>query len=172
MNPMQQVRIEKVTLNIGVGEAGDKLERAVVLLNKITGGKPVKTKTMKRIPTWGLRPNLTIGCKITLRKKKAEEVLIRLFKAGDNKLKPRQFDKEGNFSFGIPEYIDIPGAEYDPKIGIIGLEVAVTLEKPGFRIKRRSLKNKKIPKKHKISKEEAMKFISEKFNIKISSEVD
>jgi large subunit ribosomal protein L5 len=172
MNPMQQIRIEKVTLNIGVGKAGDELEKSIALLQKITNHKPIKTKTMKRIPTWGLRPNLTIGCKVTLRKKDAEQLLIRLFKAIDNKLKPRQFDKEGNFSFGVPEYIDIPGAEYDPKIGIIGLEVAVTLEKPGFRIKKRSLKTKKIPKKHKITQEEAIKFVSEKFNVKISSEAE
>ena len=106
---MEDIIVEKVTMNIGAGEAGDKLEKAVKLLEKISGAKPVKTKTMKRIPTWGLRPNLTIGVKVTSRGKKAEDLLKRLLQAKDNKLKLRSFDKEGNFSFGIEEYLLIPG---------------------------------------------------------------
>ncbi len=167
MNPMTQVRIEKITLNIGVGEAGDKLNKAVKLLEKITNAKPVQTITMKRIPSWGVRPKLAIGTKVTLRGKKAEDVLNRLFKANDNKINAKKFDNNGNLSFGIKEYLDVPGVEYDSTIGVIGLEVAVTLERPGFRIKKRKLLQSKVGRKHLISKEDAKDFIKGKFNVTI-----
>lgn len=170
MNPMQKIKIEKVTLNIGVGKDQAKLEKGILLLKNITGINPVKTFTNKRIPTWGLRPGLPIGCKLTLRKKKAEEALLRLLDAKDNKLSLKQFDKEGSIAFGIPEYIDIPNVKYDPKIGIMGLEVCVTLERPGFRIKRRRIMKRKIPKRHKITKEDAVEFIKKRFNAKINEE--
>ncbi len=166
-NPMINIKIEKVTLNIGVGGPGDKLSKAKKLLEKITDSKAVETKTMKRIPTWGLRPNLPIACKITLRGERAKEVLTRLLKAVDNKLDEKKFDNTGNFSFGIKEYLDIPGVEYDPGIGVIGLEVAVTLERPGFRIKRRRVGRNKIASKHRITKQEAQEFIKNKFNVNI-----
>lgn len=167
-NRMKQIKIEKVTLNIGVGQSGDKLDKAMKLLSTITKMKPVQTKTMKRIPTWGLRPNLAIGCKVTIRGKKAEELLGKLLKSIDNKLGASKFDKSGNFSFGIKEYIDIQGVEYDMDIGIIGLETAVTLERPGFRVKKRKIKQGHIPLRHRISKEDAMEFVRSKFSTDIS----
>lgn len=166
-NLMREIKIEKITLNIGAGEAGEKLNKAKKILEKITNSKALETITMKRIPSWGIRPKLPIGCKVTLRGKRAEEVLLRLLKAIDNKIDEKKFDNAGNFSFGIPEYIDIPGVEYDPSIGIIGLEVAITLERPGYRIKRRRIKNKKISFNHLIKKEEAVDFIKNKFNVEI-----
>ena len=170
MNPMRQLRIEKLTLNIGAGKDQQKLEKGVILIKSITGIDPVKTITQKRIPTWGLRPGLPIGCKLTLRKKPALELLKRLLQAKENKLKPKQFDRGGNISFGIPEYIDIPGVNYDPKIGILGLEVCVTLERPGYRIKRRRMKQKKIPPKHMVTKEEAMEFMEKTFKVNFGDE--
>ena len=167
MNPMTRVRIEKVTLNIGAGKDSAKLEKGMKLLKIITNKTPVKTVTQKRIPGWGIRPGLPIGCKVTLRGKKAIEILQRLFYAKENTLNEKQFDDNGNVSFGIPEYIDIKDIKYDPEIGVTGLEVCVTLEKPGFRIKRRRQKKKKIPDKHKVKKNEAIEFIQKEFNIKI-----
>ena len=167
MNLMREVKIEKITLNIGAGKDQAKLEKGILLLKSIASITPIKTYTSKRIPEWGLRPGLPIGCKLTIRKTAAEELLKRLLDAKENKLKKSQFDKEGNMSFGIHEYIDIAGVKYDPQIGIMGLEVCVTLERPGFRIKRRSFKIRKIPSKHKITKEEAIEFIKKKFNVEI-----
>ncbi len=167
INSMRQPRIEKLTLNIGAGKDTQKLEKGVMLLKAITGIDPVKTVTQKRIPNWGLRPGLPIGCKLTLRKQKAAELLKRLLHAKEFKLKPRQFDQGGNISFGIPEYIDIPGVAYDPKIGIMGLEVCVTLERPGYRIKRRRLHKKKIPRKHLVTREEAIDFMQKTFNVQV-----
>jgi large subunit ribosomal protein L5 len=170
MNAMREIRIEKVTLNIGAGKDQNKLEKGILLLKKITGIDPVKTSTSKRIPTWGIRPGLPIGCKLTLRKGNAEEVLKRLLEAKDNKLEPRQFDKEGNLAFGLNEYIDIPEVKYDPKIGVMGLEVCVTFKRAGFRIKKRRIMKKKIPTKHRITAEETMDFMKEKFNVKIGED--
>jgi len=132
--------------------------------------KTVKTVTSKRIQEWGLRPGLPIGCKLTLRKDRAMKMLPRLLEAVDNKLREKQFDENGNIAFGIHEYIEIPGVKYNPKIGIMGLEVCVTLARPGFRIRRRRKMVKKIPKHHQISRQDAMTFMSENFAVKIEEE--
>ena len=172
MNKMQEIRVEKITLNIGTGAPGEKLDKATKLLQNLTGVKPVQTSTKKRIPTWGLRPGLKIGCKVTLRGEKAKSFLKRLLEAKGNQLKASSFDQGGNVSFGIPEYLDIPGAEYDMSIGIIGLEAAVTLARPGFRIARRNIQKKPIPKKAQIKKEEAMHFMTTAFGTKIGVDHD
>jgi len=165
MNPMQSVRLEKITLNIGAGKDQTRLEKGVKLIKAITGIDPVKTVTSKRIPAWGLRPGLPIGCKVTLRKTAATQLLKRLLSAKGGKLSASQFDNQGNISFGIHEYIDIPDVPYIPEIGVMGLQVCVSLEKPGFRIKRRKLRTKPIPRKHQITKEEAVKFMQEAFRV-------
>lgn len=167
-NPMRNIVVEKVCLNIGVGEPGDKLEKAVTLLKRITEAKVVKTKAKKREPAFKLRPGLEIGAKVTIRDKKAIELLKRLLSAVDNTLKESQFDNEGNVSFGVKEYIYIPGIKYDPKMGIIGFDVNVSLKRPGYRIKRKTYRGKSIGKKHKITKEEAIEFIKSKFEVEIT----
>jgi large subunit ribosomal protein L5 len=99
-----------------------------------------------------------IGAKATLRGAEAMELLRRLLKANENKLKPSQFDKTGNFSFGVHEYINIHGIKYDPEIGILGMDVCVSLIRPGFRVKRRKMKPSRIGKSHLIRKEDAMRW--------------
>lgn len=163
---MRQINIEKVTLNIGAGKDQTKLEKGMKLINSIAGRSPVKTYTRKRIQEWGLRPGLPIGCKLTLRKSTAVEILKRLLDAKDNNLQISNFDNEGNISFGINEYIDIPGVKYDPEIGIMGLQVCITLKRKGFRIKNRALKKRSIPRKHRIKREEALDFMKNTFNLK------
>lgn len=169
---MKHIKINKLTLNIGAGKDTNRLEKGLVLLEKITGAKPVKTITQKRIQGWGLRPGVPVGCKVTLRKQKARELLSRLLYARDNKLTQDQIDTNGNVAFGIPEYIDIQDMQYIPEIGITGLEVCVTLERNGFRIKRRKIMKRKIPNKHKISREEAIDFLKKEFNVKFEEEED
>jgi large subunit ribosomal protein L5 len=169
-NPMRRIRIEKITLNVGAGKDEDKLKRGMRLLQNITGIKPMKTVTHKRIPGWALRPGLAIGCKITIRGKKANELLKKLLEAKDNILPLKKFDQHGNFSFGIHEYVDIPGVEYDPEIKIMGFEVAVTLERPGYHITKRKIKQKKLPHVHQISKEEAFVFMKDAFGVKEEEE--
>lgn len=167
---MREIRIEKVTLNVGAGKDEEKLKKGKKLLKIITGIDPVNTQTNKRIPSWGLRPGLAIGAKITLRYKQAREILKKLLESQDNTLSLDNFDEQGNLAFGIAEYIDIPGINYDPEIKIIGLEAAVTLERPGFRIKKRRIKKRFISKNHQISKQESIEFMKKEFGIKIREE--
>jgi len=169
MNNMQEIRIEKVTLNIGAGKDQGKLKKGTALLKHITGIEPVKTKTMKRIASWGLRPGLPIGCKLTLRKE-VEGLVKRFLAAKDNSLAEENFDDYGNVSFGIEEYIDIPEVKYDPQIGIIGLQICITLTRPGFRVKKRRLKTSKIGKSHQIRQEDAINYFKKKFKIKVGEE--
>lgn len=164
---MRNLRIEKITLNVGAGKDQARLEKGIKLLKMITGIEPVKTVAKKRIPNWGLRPGLPIGCKLTLRKEKALQILKDLLVAKDNKLYNYQFDDQGNIAFGLTEYVDIPNMKYNPEIGIMGLEVCVTIVRPGFRIKNRRLRKKKIPTKHKITKEESIDFIKNELNVKV-----
>jgi len=168
-NPMRKIRIEKVTVNMGVGEGGDKLAEAEKLLEKITGQKPIRTFAKVTNQTFGIRKGVPIGCKVTLRRAKAEEFLKKAFEAVENRVKNGNFDKEGNLSFGIDEHIDIPGMKYDPKVGIFGMDVCVTMERPGYRVKRRKIQKKKIPQNHRVTKEESMAFFENKFNIKVEA---
>lgn len=166
LNIMKEIRLAGLSLNIGVGKDEDKLKKGLKLLQKISGLAPVQTTTKKRIPAWDLRPGLVVGCRVTIRKN-ASEMLKRLLAAKKNTLSPKNFDRQGNFSFGIPEYIDIPGLEYDPELKLMGLDVAVTLERPGFRVKKRKNHPKKVGKKHRITKEEAIHFIQTRFNAQV-----
>lgn len=169
MNPMKTIRIEKVTLNVGAGKDQGKLTRGQKLLKLITGIEPVKTVTMKRVPTWGLRPNLPIGCKITIRNE-TSKLLKRLLYAKDFKLKEGNFADGSSVSFGIPEYLEVEGIEYDHEVGMMGFEVSVTLERPGYRVKRRTVNPRKLKKSHKITKEEAIEFFKKEFNVKLGDD--
>ncbi|MDD9953974.1 MAG: 50S ribosomal protein L5 [Candidatus Woesearchaeota archaeon] len=167
MNPMRQIRVAKVTLNIGAGKDAQLLEKGVKLLEQLTGVPPVKTITKKRIPSWGLRPGLPIGCKVTLRGKEAMDIIPRLLSAKENNLSKKNYDSCGNVSFGIPEYIDIDGAKYDPEIGIIGLQVCITLTRPGYRVKLRKIRPAGMKKSHIINQDDAIQFMDASFKTRL-----
>lgn len=160
---MRNEKIEKITLNIGCGTK-TSLDHAKIVLERISDRKVVITRTAKRT-TFNVPKNKPIGCKVTIRKD-TEDFLKRMLAAKENKLKESNFDSTGNFSFGIREYIDVPGTDYDPKIGVLGFDVCVTLERPGYRVKRKRL-GQKLGKNHRITKEDAMKFVKDKFNVVI-----
>lgn len=166
-NGMRQIRIASVTVNMGVGQSGDELKRAQTIMEKITGVKSVQTKCKVKAPTWGLRPGLPIGCKATLRKKKAEAFLKDALAAKGGSISAKSFDNAGNFGFGIHEYIDMPGVKYDPKFGIRGFDVLVSLERRGYRVKRRKLLKAKVSRNHVVSKNDAVDFLKKKFNTEI-----
>lgn len=165
-NLMRKIGVEKVTLNVGAGEAGPKLDSSVKMIQKIANSKTVITRTHKRTAFGGAKGR-PIGAKTTLRGKKAIEILNLLLQVKEHKINANQFDKNGNFSFGIAEYINIPGIKYDPDIGILGFDIAVTLQRPGFRIKRKVIKSKKIGVKHRITKEEAIDFVKKEFKVQV-----
>lgn len=164
---MREIEIEKVTANIGVGEGGEKLERCLALLSKLTGKQAVKTLAKVRNPTFKIKKGDPIGAKITLRKKEAEEFLRKALEAVDRKISSNCFDEHGNFSFGVKEYIDFPGAKYDPKLGIVGFDVCVTLKRKGWRVKERRRGRSRVGGKHRITKEEGMNFAKEKLGVEI-----
>ena len=160
---MRKIRIEKVVLNVsGIAE---KLEKGFKLLSFITKRKPAKMKSNKRIPSLDVRPGLEVGAVVTIRKGK-EELLRRLLAAVDNFVKKRQMS-ENNFSFGIKEYLEIPGMEYQRDIGIAGLDVTVVFKRAGRRIRLKKIKKGKISKKQIITKEEIIKFMEENFQTRI-----
>lgn len=167
MNPMREIRIEKVVLNVGAGEGGDKLAKAEKVLESITEQKPARTYAKKAIREWGVKRGGPIGCVATLRGEPAIEILKRLLDAVDRRVKASSFDNGGNFTFGIREHIDIPGARYDPEIGIFGMDVCVTLMRPGYRIRRRRRLARPIPPSHRVTKEEAINFITSKFGAQV-----
>jgi len=163
-NPMREIRIEKVTLNIGCGDNKERLKKAEKLLQTIAEQKPIITRTRKRT-TFGMPRKKAIGVKVTLRKEKAKNFLKNVFTAIDKEMKEKQINND-NFSIGIKEYIDLPNVKYDPDMGIIGLDVCVTLERPGFSIKRRIIKSR-VGKKHLITKEETITWLKKNFGVKI-----
>jgi len=163
-NKMREFKIEKVVLSIG-GKA-EALERGVKLLERLSGSKVVKRASKKRIPTLDIRPGLEVGCLVTLRGKKAEELLRRLFATIDNKIKRKQIS-ENSFSFGIKEYIEIPGMTYQRDIGIIGFDVSVSFSRAGKRIGIKKIKQGKIPKKQNVSEEEIADFLVSKFDVEL-----
>jgi len=161
-------KVTKVVLNIGVGESGDTLNKAEDVLKQLTDRKPVRTKSRSTIPTFGIRKNQELGCKVTLRGKEADEFLKKAFEVVENNLNEKNFDNNGNFSFGIKEHIDIKGVQYDPNIGIFGMDVCITVEMPGYRVARRRVHRSKIAKHHRLTKEGSIKFVKEKYGVNVS----
>lgn len=164
-NPMREIRMEKLTINIGCGTGGEKLDKAKKLLEKITGKKVAITNSHSR-STFGVAKGRPLGCMITLRGKDAKEFLKKALDAVDGKLPEKVFDRQGNFSFGIKEQIDIPGVRYDPEIGIYGMDVCMTLERRGYRVKKKRIPHG-VGKSHRIKKEESREWAIKNFGAKV-----
>ncbi|KXB06587.1 50S ribosomal protein L5, partial [candidate division MSBL1 archaeon SCGC-AAA382C18] len=137
------------------------------VLEKVAGQTPVRTEAEQTNQTLEIREGTPIGCKVTLRGESAIETLEKLLGVVGNEIKESSFDKEGNFAFGIDEHIEIPEMEYDPDMGIFGMDVVVNLVRPGFSIRKRRRESKTIPKSHRINKEEAIEFVKQKFDVKV-----
>jgi len=156
---MRKIKIEKVVLSVGA--KGEELEKGFKLLERLAGKKPAKMKTKKRVPSLDIRPGLEIGAVSTVRKN-VDELLKRMLSAINNTLGKNQVS-ENNFSFGIKEYIEIPGIEYQRDLGILGLDVTVVFIRAGRRVKLRKIKKNRIPARQRIPKEEIIKFMEENF---------
>ena len=134
-NPMQVPRLEKITLNMGVGEAvGNKkiLENAVADMAKIAGQKPIVTLSRKAHATFKIRENWPIGCKVTLRRAKMYEFLDRLINISLPRVRDfrgisgRSFDGRGNFNMGVKEQIIFPEIQYDQIDQLRGMDITIT----------------------------------------------
>ncbi len=171
-NPMKKPFLEKIVLNIGVGAGGEELEKAVTVLETISGKKAVKTLSKTNVKEFNLRKGRPIGCKVTIRRKEAEKLLKRLLVVNNNRILRKSFDRFGNFGFGITEHITIPGIEYDNLIGIFGLDVSGRLVRPGMRVRYRKKNRSKVPRHHYVSRDEAQYFIQKEFGAKVVDVID
>ncbi len=161
-------RIQKVTVHMSIGESGELLQKASTLLEELVGQKPVNRLSKSTNRDFGIRKGEPIAVMVTLRGDNAEAFLKRALEGVENKISSGNFDTYGNFAFGIREHIDLPGVKYDPKVGIFGMDVCVTTERVGYRISRRKVHKKKIKPKFRITTEEGIEFIKNKFGVDIA----
>ncbi|MEM3087130.1 MAG: 50S ribosomal protein L5 [Halobacteria archaeon] len=161
---MRRIRLSKVVVNMGVGESGKRLANAEAIVKTLTGQSPVRTIARKSV--FKARRGEPIGVVVTLRKKRAREFLERALDVVEKRLPERVFDAGGNFSFGIEDHTDF-GLRYDPDVGIFGLDVAVALERPGYRVARRRIRPRPVPKAHRVTREEAVEFVRQNFGVEV-----
>ncbi len=167
-NVMRRIELDKVTVNIGCGGDEDDIERAINLIRMLTNDKTPVVTLSKTRSTFGVSTGNPVGVKLTLRGQDAMDFLKLSF-GGVDEINESQFDDEGNFSFGVKEYIELPGIKYQHDIGMFGFDVAVTLKRPGFRISKRKIQRRKIPGRHKITSGESMAWVKDNFdNIEIT----
>ena len=167
MTGMRDLYVEKVVVNIGVGEAGERLVKAEKVLEMVTGQKPVETisKTVNR--DLGIRQGMPLGGKVTLRGDVAEDFVKKALVIREMRVPVYSFDQEGNMSFGISDYTDFEGMKYDPEIGIFGMDISVVLRRPGNRVTQRSLLRSRIPKSNRVCRDEAIQFMKDKFEVEV-----
>ncbi|MCW3982062.1 MAG: 50S ribosomal protein L5 [Candidatus Bathyarchaeota archaeon] len=165
--PMLKPRIQKVTVNISVGQSGAPLEKATKILEELTGQRPVKRKAKRTLRDFGIRQGEPVACLVTLRKEKASRFLARALQAIDNRIPKKSFDRSGNFSFGIREHIEIPDTRYTPELGIFGMNVSVDLGRAGYRVSRRRRTKSDVGSKHLLTPDEAIEFMRDATEVEI-----
>ena len=171
VNPMTVPRITKVSVNIGVGEGGDRLTNAEKVLSLVTGVTPVRTLGKQQNRDLKVRVGFPIGCKATMRDQESIKNFLKdAFWVRENTIPSWNFDRTGNLSFGIPDYTDLPEQKYDPDIGIFGMDINIVLERPGHRVSRRRRRSAKVAQSHRTNADEARAWFVENFGIKILEE--
>ena len=164
---MREPSVEKVVVHMGVGQGGEPLGHAENILAEVTGQQPVRTEAQRTEPEFGIRQGDPIGAKVTLRDEQAEAFLDTALPLTD--LSIEQFDDTGNFSFGIAEHTEFPSQEYDPTVGIYGLDVTVNLVRPGYRISKREQARRSIPSGHRLDAEDAIAYLEREFDVEVEA---
>jgi len=163
---MREPRVEKVVVHMGVGQGGRELANAEEILGEVAGQQPVRTQAQETLGEFDIREGDPIGAKVTLRDKAAEEFLATALELVE--VSKSQFDDTGNFSFGVEEHTDFPSQEYDPNIGIYGLDVTVNLVRPGYRVSKRDKASRSIPSNHRLDVADAVAFVEEAFDVEVT----
>ena len=171
-NPMSELRIGKVVVNICTGQSGEILEKAGNVLRELTGSEPCMRRAKRTLRAFGIRKGEPITYMVTLRGEKAEEFLRKALSAVGGRVSESSFEENGNFAFGIKEHIDIPGTTYNPQLGIFGMNVNIGMERQGYRIARRRRRKSKVGLSHRVGREEAIEFIRERFGAEVVKEVE
>jgi large subunit ribosomal protein L5 len=165
-HPMREPRIEKCVVHMNVGEGGRTLASAEEILEAITGQESVRTTATRASQDFGTRPGTPVGAKVTLRNERARDFLEKALPLVT--LSRSQFDETGNVSFGIPEHTEFPDQEYDPNVGIYGLDVTVSLTRPGHRVSKRDVVSRSLPEKHRLDPEDAARFLETAFDAEVA----
>lgn len=165
-NPMRDIFIEKVVVNIGTGNDAQKQKSAKRLLELVTGKKPVDEISKKRIPQFKISKGSEIGAYITIRGD-SEKLVKRFLNAVDNKLKESSVINN-SVNFGIKEYIDLEGIKYDPKIGMLGMNVNIAFKRKGMHVEKRKRKAGIVHKRHKIIEAgEIKEYLKNNFDVNV-----
>jgi len=165
---MREPRVEKVVVHMGVGRGGRELGHAEDIIEAVTGQRSVRTQANSTEPDFGIRQGEPIGTKVTLRGEEAHEFLETALPLAE--LSATQFDETGNFSFGVEEHTEFPSQEYDPTVGIYGMDVTVNLVRPGYRVAKRDKASRSIPDRHRLTPEDAVAFLESAFDVEVDDE--
>merc|ERR1711907_358121 len=165
-NAMRKVLCDKLIINIAVGESGDRLTKAVRVLQQLSDQTPVENTARYTVRTFGIRRNEKIACHVTVRGEKATDLIERGLKITDYEISAKHFSESGNFGFGVNEHIDL-GLKYDPATGIYGMDFYVVLKRPGFNVPKKKAKRGRMAPSHRVTKEDAMEWVRQTFNADI-----
>jgi large subunit ribosomal protein L5 len=167
VNPMRKIRVGKVVVNIGLGKSGEAIERGKKVLEQVTGQSPTQTRAKRSVRDFGIHKGEPIGVLVTVRGDATTPLIQKLLVAREKKLQESCFDSRGSISFGIKEHIEVPGIRYDPAIGILGMNVSVLLERPGFGVARRGRRTSRVGKAHLVSRDEAIQYFKDNFGVTV-----
>ena len=165
LHEMRRPQVDKVVVHMGVGQGGEPLANAEMILEEITDRESVRTSADRTVGEFGIRKGDPIGTKVTLRDADAKAFLETALPLAD--LSRSQFDNTGNLSFGVNEHTDFPSQEYDPEIGIFGLDVTLSMTRPGVRVSRRNKRTRSIPSSHRLTPDDAITFLEAEFDVEV-----
>lgn len=167
-NAMKDLVLEKLVINIGTGGDDNVQAHAKRLLEIITDRKPSNAISKKRNPAFKVVKGQKIGAFVTVRGRSIKPLAKRLIDAVDSRLKETSVS-ENSVSFGIHEYIDISGVKYDPKIGMLGMNVNLAFKRKGARVALRKRMRARIPRRHRIvPKEDIKEYMKKEYSVEFA----